>query len=391
MILPLFFWLSLFFLLHSYLLYPAIIRILSLRKKGNRNFYLPDEFLPRVTILMSIHNEEDVLEGKIDSIFKTNYPVDRIKVLIGSDASTDRTNEILGQLASKYDGVSFILFPQRKGKANVINDLIDKAESEILVLTDANVLFEKSTLYELIKNFKNPDIGLVDTNMINQGYKKDGISIQEKVYISLEVKIKHMEGLIWGAMMGPFGGCYAIRKELFTKVPKTFLVDDFYINMKVLEKNKKSINDLEAKVFEDVSNDLMDEFRRKTRISTGNFQNMFEFMNVFKKPFSGVAFAFFSHKILRWMGPFFLIILFILNIELLNRQNIYVYTLIIQCVILFLPVLDYLLRKIHIHVLLLRFATHFLTMNLALIFGFFRFLTGVKSNVWQPTRRNQSE
>ena len=157
MILPLFFWLSLLFLLHSYLLYPAIIRILSFRKKGNRNFYLPEELLPRITILMSVHNEEDVLEGKIDSIFKTNYPVEHIKVLIGSDASTDRTNEILGQLASKYDGVSFILFPQRKGKANVINDLIDEAESKILVLTDANVLFEKDDVI-IIGLGENPQI-----------------------------------------------------------------------------------------------------------------------------------------------------------------------------------------------------------------------------------------
>jgi cellulose synthase/poly-beta-1,6-N-acetylglucosamine synthase-like glycosyltransferase len=390
MMLHLFFWLSLLFLLHSYILYPAIIWALSCKKKGNQVHYLPEDLLPGITIIMSVHNEEDVIEEKINSIFTTNYPINNITVIVGSDASTDQTNEILEKLSSTNERLVFIPFIERMGKANVMNQLVDHAKSKILVLTDANVMLEDSTLFELIKNFKNPDIGLVDTNMINQGFKKDGISIQEKIYISMEVKIKHMEGLIWGAMMGPFGGCYALRKELYSKVPKTFIVDDFYINMKVLEQGIKSINELSAKVHEDVSNDLIDEFHRKTRISTGNFQNMFAFLHVFRNPFSGFAFAFFSHKILRWLGPFFLISLLILNLLLLNRHDLYLFTFMIQCLILFLPVLDYLLRKIHIHILFLRFATHFLTMNLALIIGFFRFLYGVKTNVWQPTRRNQS-
>lgn len=391
MMLQLLFWFSLFFILHSYIIYPVIIRILSIKKRGNQLYYHPEDPLPEITILMSVYNEQDVIEEKLQSIFTSNYPPDKINVIIGSDASTDLTNDILERISSLNQKLEFIPFKERRGKANVINQLMNKVGSEIIVLTDANVMLEKSTLYELAKHFKNPDIGLVDTNMINQDLQKDGISIQEKVYISLEVKIKNLEGLIWGTMMGPFGGCYAMRRDLYTNVPANFLVDDFFLNMKALEQGKKAINDLNAKVHEDVSNNLSEEFRRKVRISTGNFQNLFVFLNVFKNPFSGKAFAFFSHKILRWLGPFFLMSLFLFNLLLINTNEFYLYTFIIQCTILFLPVLDYILRKIRIHVLFLRFATHFLAMNLALIIGFFRFMTGVKTSVWQPTRRHQTE
>ena len=391
MILQILFWISLFFLFHSYILYPFILWIISRRKEINRLCYSRDDKLPEITVLMSAYNEEKVLREKVDTIFSTSYPTDRIHVSIGSDASTDRTNDILEELSRSIDGLSFYAFKERQGKANIINHLVEKSDTDILVLTDANVLLEESTLFELIKHFRNPEIGLVDTNMINIGLEKKGISIQEKVYISLEVRIKNMEGRIWGTMMGPFGGCYAVRRDLYTSVPRNFLVDDFYINMKILEKGKQTINDLEARVFEDVSNNLADEFKRKARIAAGNFQNLFTFLHLLCNPFSSIAFAFMSHKILRWFGPFLLLILFLANIFIRNANGLYYYTFLIQCVIFIIPLLDYLLRKIRIHILILRFITHFLTMNLAIMYGFMRFIIGIKSNVWQPTRRDQAE
>ncbi|UCG26925.1 MAG: glycosyltransferase [Bacteroidales bacterium] len=385
------FWLSLFLLVHSYLLYPLILRIVSRRKKINQLCYSRSDELPEITVLMSAFNEEKVLRKKIGSIFTTDYPSERLNVLVGSDASTDHTNDILKELSQSIPGLSFYPFEERQGKANIINQLAEKTDSEILVLTDANVMLEKSTLFEMVKHFRNPEIGLVDTNMINLGLEKQGISIQEKVYISFEVRIKDMEGRTWGTMMGPFGGCYAVRKELYTPVPKNFLVDDFFINMKIIEKGKKSINDLKARVFEDVSNNLADEYKRKARIAAGNFQNLIEFFHLLRNPFSRVAFSFISHKILRWLGPFFLLGVFLANLFIRTSNDLYFYTLLIQCVIFIMPLLDYLLRKIHIHILILRFITHFLTMNLAIMHGFIRFITGIQSNVWQPTRRDQTE
>ncbi|MFC2138103.1 glycosyltransferase, partial [Bacteroidota bacterium] len=232
------------------------------------------------------------------------------------------------------------------------------------------------------------EIGLVDSQIINTGLDKSGISIQEKSYISREAKIKSKESIIWGSMMGPFGGCYAVRKILYEKIPPTYLVDDFYINMIVLNKKQKAINDLEAIVYEDVSNDLFIEFKRKIRIATGNFQNLFHFIHLLWPPYKGIAISFLSHKVLRWFGPFFIILIFFSNLALIDNL-LYYYFFLFQCFIASLALFDFFMRKIGIHILFLRFITHFLSMNLAMLIGFFRFIIGVKSNVWQPTKRNQ--
>ncbi|PLX06206.1 MAG: hypothetical protein C0596_17150 [Marinilabiliales bacterium] len=201
--------------------------------------------------------------------------------------------------------------------------------------------------------------------------------------------IKHNEGKLWGTMMGPFGGCFAIRRELYSPVPINFLVDDFYICMKVLEKGYKSVNNVDAIVLEDVSNNLSDEFRRKIRIATGDFQNLWEFKKLLWPPFTGLSFSFLSHKILRWLTPLFMILSYGLNLLLAFYYDFYLYMFIAYNFIYILLITDFLLKKIKIHNVFLRFITHFMSMNLALLIGMIKAMKGVKTNVWKPTKRNQ--
>jgi len=390
------YWLAALGIVHTYVLYPLILKIFSSGKKYEHPTYqISDKELPKVSILLSIFNEEVVIEDKINSIFNTKYPLEKIEFLIGSDNSTDKSNDIVSRLAKDNSGIKFISYKSRQGKQNVINQLFDKATGEILILTDANVFFDENTLYEIVKYFKNPKVGLVDTLMQHRGLVKEGISIQESAYIGREAQIKNQESILWGTMMGPFGGCYAIRKELYRPVPKNFLVDDFYINMKILEQGHYAINNLEAKVYEDVSNNLWDEFKRKIRIATGNFQNFSVFGYLLfkglysRKALRGLGFTFFSHKVLRWITPFLILIMGIANAFLLNQ----LFYFILFCGLGFsflIPLIDTLLKKNSVNISLLRFATHFYSMNLAMLIGFFRFTRGVKSGVWKPTKRNQA-
>ena len=125
------------------------------------------------------------------------------------------------------------------------------------------------------------------------------------------------------------------------------------------------------------------------RISIGNFQNLGRYARLLYPPFSGVAFCFMSHKVLRWFGPFFLIIAFFSNALLFGQTWFFDTTFIIQLVLLTLPILDLILRKLKVHINLLRYVTHFYLMNLALLVGFVKFLRGVETNIWQPTQRYQ--
>jgi cellulose synthase/poly-beta-1,6-N-acetylglucosamine synthase-like glycosyltransferase len=395
-------WTSALALIHSYFIYPFLLKILASRKKSNSIIFSREEKLPSISILIPAYNEEQVIEEKIQNIFNSDYPSDRLEVLVGSDSSTDKTNEIVRNYEKRHKNLHLVEFKSRSGKPKIINQLSAQTNNEILVLTDANIMLHADALFEMCKHFKNENIALVDTNMQHKGLKKEGISRQEKTYIQGEVAIKNAEGKIWGGMIGPFGGCYAIRKNYYTEVPENSLVDDFYISMKVLEKGGQAINEINASVYEDASSVLREEFRRKIRIAGGNFQNLFRFLHLLFR-FDHISFCFLSHKVLRWLGPLFILLAYLSNCLIVFNivkqygyeyvfgiKEFYITTFLLQNLLFFMPVLDFSLNKLGFHPLIPRLISHFLSMNLALLIGFFRFLSGIKSGVWVPTQRNQN-
>jgi cellulose synthase/poly-beta-1,6-N-acetylglucosamine synthase-like glycosyltransferase len=383
------FWISVVAIFYTYILYPILMRFLAGFKVNKINLSTDNIELPIVSILMAAHNEEAVIEGKLKSLSELDYSNSRLEILIGSDHSTDKTNQILDEWIKKDKRIKATFFNNRTGKIGIINHLQKNAKGEILLLTDANVILSKDTLKLLVDNFNNSKVGLVDTKMVNYNLKTDGISYQEKSYISKEVLLKTAEGKLFGSMMGPFGGCFAIRNKLFKPVPNSFLVDDFYMNMIVLEQGFECVNEPNAFVYEDISNDLHVEFKRKVRISTGNFQNLFRFWKLLFQ-FNGISFTFFSHKVLRWFGPFFLIFGTIGLLNLISHSLFYFVVSICSLSLLLLTQVDLLIflpNKVNFPIV--RYFTHFLAMNLALFIGFIKFLSGVKSSIWEPTARHQ--
>lgn len=267
------------FMFHSYVFYPFLLKVLASNKKGNEVVYAADDTnLPEVYIVFAVYNEERVIREKLESIFKINYPMHKLNVYIGSDNSTDNTNAIIDEFAAKFDQLHFYKFEGRNGKSKVINNLMivlqDCKATGALVFTDANVMFTPDTIYQLVKHFKNENIGQVGSNILNKGVSPDGISHQEKSYIQRENQLKYLEGLNWGSMIGAFGACYSMRMDLWTDILPNYLMEDFYLSMSILAKGKQSILEMEAVCHEDVSNEVDEEFKRKTRIQAGNFQNL---------------------------------------------------------------------------------------------------------------------
>lgn len=362
---------------------------MSSGKKQNSNIYqITDSDLPKVSILFAAYNEEAVLKEKLESTINTTYPLDKISIIIGSDASTDNTDQIIKDFKEGNENVELKVFEGRTGKVEIINQLMKEVKTEVVIMTDANVFFTKSTIYELVKHYKNDKIGLVGGNILNMDIRKDGISGQENTYLNQENKTKYQEGVMWGTMMGAFGGVYSIRTALYKVVPSNFIVDDFFTTMVVLEENYSAINELDAICYEHVSNKISEEFRRKTRISAGNFQNLNRFKK-FINPFTGRGMAFISHKVLRWCGPFFIIAALICSGILSIDIPLYRWIFFGQVGLLIIPFLDLVLRKLKIHFVGLRFVSHFYVMNLALLLGFLKYIKGVKTSVWTPTDRSK--
>lgn len=395
-------WTSVSLLVYSYIGFPLLLRILSRNKQKNNNIYKRNsDNLPNVSIMMSLYNEEKVIIEKLNTLIQLNYPTAKTHVYIGSDHSSDQTNNLVQKFINQHQLTNFHFFPftSRQGKPGVINQLVTKAQKEhgkgqehILIITDASVLLDQDALYQLIKHFKNDEIGLVDSHMQHVGLKKKGISQSEDQYISGEVRIKHMESILNGKMMGPFGGCYAIRSDLFKTVPDNFLVDDFYLAMNVLDQGKNAINELDAICTETVSHEISEEYRRKKRISAGNFQNLLIYKHLLFSNNISIAFNFWAHKVIRWFGPFLIIVSYLTNLFLSLDGNIfYIILLLLQTVLIFIiPIFDLVLQQFNIHIIIIRSIRYFFMMNLALLEGFINYLKGVKSNVWQPTKRPDS-
>jgi cellulose synthase/poly-beta-1,6-N-acetylglucosamine synthase-like glycosyltransferase len=369
--------------------YPAFMYVLSTRKKINSLIFTEKDILPKVSVIISVYNEGNSIEQRIHNIFLSTYPGDKMEVWIGSDGSTDNTPHLLATLQKQYPRLHYFIFDKRRGKGNVLNDIIPHSTGDVLLFSDAKVLFAPQTIFQLVKHFHNSDIGIVGGNIVNKNTRKDGISIQENQFMSREIMVKYYEGKALGCSMGVYGACFAMRKELYKPVPPTFAVEDFYQTLEVLTDHHQSILELNAICYENVPNSLEEEYRRKVRISAGNFQNMAHFKGLLFQ-FNPISFCFFSHKVIRWTGPLLLIITFISGAFLATHSTLYLFIFYSQSFSLILPIIDFFLHKIHIHIIILRFVTHFYSMNLALLTGFIKHTKGINTNVWEPTTRKHN-
>jgi cellulose synthase/poly-beta-1,6-N-acetylglucosamine synthase-like glycosyltransferase len=415
--------------LHTYVIYPWwVVNTGPTQAKGKleARAQVPktdkeqgDPPWPSVAVLMAAHNEETVLEQKLQSLFAQDYPGE-LNIFIGSDCSTDATNQILTDWSERDPRFHPTFYTVRQGKPGIINQLAERTIHDsglknneapplpttvlpttndqrptIFIITDASVILRPNTITELVRPMqKDPSIGVVDATMIQTGGTAEGIGQAEESYIHREVEIKRAESRRWGAMIGPFGGCWAIRAKAFTPVPDNFLVDDFFLCMAAYEQGYLGISSPDAVVEEAVGQSLHDEFRRKVRISSGNWQNLVRFRKLWW-PFwkSSLAFAFFSHKVLRWWTPFLLLIglaAWILLLLILGPEINYwpgMALLVLTGLILLLVVLDRVLSPLNVHFRPGRYLSYFIAMNAALLVGCWRYLTGIKSNVWQPSQR----
>lgn len=388
------FWLSAMSLAYTYALYPWWLgRLARGRSLPTRRYENPADG-PEVSVLMAVHNEEKVLAEKLDSLLAQDYPAGKLLIWVGSDRSTDQTNAILSRYAAEHAHLRFFPFEQRQGKPGIINQLARRASVErptgrdhVFLITDASVILSADTVWRLVRHFRSPELAIADARMVHTGMQEAGISRSEDHYISREVRLKHHESVLWQHMIGPFGGCYALRSDYFEPIPDNFLVDDFYLTMRVFERGGWAINELEAVCYEPVGHELREEFRRKARISAGNYQNLLRFRRLWWPPVGIPNVLFFSHKVLRWLGPFWL--LFLLLAAFLLRDNLLYLALLVMLLTGFLlvPLLDVALRALGRHWLPSRHVRYFLMMNLALLAGFFRFIKGIKTNVWQPPKR----
>ena len=372
--------LSVLGILHTYVFYPATLILFANKKSKEVN----ENSKFSVGILIAAYNEEKVIREKLESILNSDYAMNLVNIFVGSDASTDKTNSIIEELARSYKNIHLINFTGRTGKAAIINQLAKSCKEEIFILTDANVIFDKSTIKNLVKHFTDPEVHQVCSNIIKTSSANVSIQPLEKNYLNIENRIKALESNTWQLVIGAEGGCYAIRGEKYIPVPKNYFMDDFFITMGVINNGGKVLFETEAICFEDLPSQSSEEFKRKVRISIGNFQNLSSYKHLLWPPWKSVAYAFFSHKVLRWLTPFLLFIIYGCTLFLALHSRLFLGLSVLQLFLFMLPLFINVLNPIKP----LLFIAHFYNMNYALLKGFIMYIKGVRSSVWEPTKRN---
>ncbi len=336
---------------------------------------------PLVSVVFAAYNESSIIEAKIRSIYNTNYPIDKLSVWIGSDLSNDGTDEIIRNLQSEFPQLNLHVNDVRSGKSATINSLIEQTTAEVIIATDANILFKETTIEELVRPIAlQKATAVAGTLAYEAGGVINSTATNEKVYLSLENAIRRAESRKHGICFGMEGGLYSMRKSFWKPIPPNTFMEDFFQTVQLIASDQKVLFNEAAIGLEDVSTSLREEYKRKIRISIGNWQNLIRFYPLlFKHPYPfGILFL--MHKVLRWLTPHLYLIALIAG--LFTSQ-----WMIISIVLIGLPVSQFILMSFGLATPL----AYFYVMNTALFVGFLRYLKGVKSSVWQPTKRNQHE
>ena len=297
-------------LLYTYLGYPAVLGILTRfrRIEVDRD----DTYLPPVVLVISAYNEEAVIEEKLENSLALEYPTERLRILVVSDGSTDRTNAIAEGFSEQ--GIELFAYIPNTGKMSALRRVLNEISSEVVVFSDANVMYEPDALRKLVRNFHDSRVGAVSGRVIlinnNISYGK-----AESRYYDIEHYIQQKEGET-GAMMGADGAMYAIRQKLFRPPSADTILDDFVISMKVVEQGYWLVHEEEAVGYEKNVQEVRAEIGRKARIIAGGIQCLLRGEGIPRVSPPFLFFKFVSHKVLRWFSGALLVTLLYLLLYL---------------------------------------------------------------------------
>lgn len=302
-----FFWLSLVLFIYHWVIFPLILRlVVKFHRKGNKP--QPVRELPRVTIAIAAWNEELTIERKLRNCQEFDYPADRLEILVGTDAVTDRTNDIVRSFAEKDSRIKLITVNERIGKSAVINMLAENATGDIILFTDADVLLEPQSLRTGVVRFSDSSVGMVATAYVRRN--KDG-SPAESLWDRYENKLKEWEGEI-GCTVGISGWAMFIRRSLFKPLPPDTINDDYVLGIYIFRQRFKSVYEPNSIAWTKVEPPEI-EFQRKSRVYRGNIQQIFRYSDILLPKYGVTAWVFFSHKYLRWLVPFFMVSILIVS------------------------------------------------------------------------------
>ncbi len=341
----------------------------------------------RVSLIISAYNEEDAIAEKLENALALNYAKEFLEIIVISDASTDRTDEIVRSYSGR--GVHLFRQEQREGKSAALTQFVPKASGEIVVFSDANSMYEPDSLRYLVSRFADPLVGYV---VGQQRYRNDGsaVSVAESLYWKYESWLKAQESRV-GSVVGGDGAIYAIRRNLFVPLQPDD-ISDFTLPLRIVAAGYRGVYEPSAVCYEDTAASFDGEFRRKVRIVNRSLQAVRRVPQVLNPLRVGrFAVQLCLHKVMRWLLPFFLVLALVLNLAMVSMSGdflvgkpVYEFILLVQVGFYAIALSGMLPTLRRSKLILLPY--YFLVSNVAAAVGVIMQLSGRTISVWRPER-----
>jgi biofilm PGA synthesis N-glycosyltransferase PgaC len=393
-------WLSFGCVIYVYAGYPVLLSLIaSLRSKVEMS--KDETFLPYTTILISAYNEEKVIAGKLKNTLELDYPKDRLQILVTVDGSDDSTLETVKSFGDQ--DVEYCYIPQRQGKMAAINRAMKDVRGEIVIFSDANNIYNKDAVRQLLVPFIDEKWGGV-TGAKRIIDVKNCLGASEGIYWKYESLIKEQETRL-GTCITVAGEIFAMRRELYTHPPQDIINDDFYLAAQILKKNRNICYQPMAKSYEPVSKSAIEEINRRTRIIAGRYQAIFRSHQYLSLGRPVVLWQIISHKFARPLVPVFMLIVLLCSVlsvvftvqpssstmvdilALASPFNWIIFT--IQAVFYILAFTgNYFTKKPEGKLgKMMYLCTFLVNSNVAALLGLFNYLTGKQSVLWEKANR----
>ena len=371
------FWISFCVIFYVYFIYPSLIYLYS--KVCSKNF-TNHEIFPPLSIIITAYNEEFDIASKLENTLSLDYPKEKLEIIVGSDGSTDKTNDIVKTFEKK--GVKLLAFSDNRGKTMTQNDCVGIAKNNIIVFMDAASFCNKNSLKTLVSRFSDSRVGAV-AGRIEFVASKDNIVTQSQgAYWRYEQFLKKSESNI-GSLVGVDGPLYAIKKELYVPLSSD-MISDLITPLLVIKQGYSVVLASDAVTYEVATSSSKDEKNTRRRVVLRGLIGLFRYhslMNPFKHTI--LAWQIISHKILRWLvGVFFIIM--ILAAACLASNQFYLIILFLILAFLSLAFVGYKYPGIKKPYFVIPY--YFMLVNWAAMLGVYDFIKGKRIVTWKPVR-----
>jgi cellulose synthase/poly-beta-1,6-N-acetylglucosamine synthase-like glycosyltransferase len=372
------FWVSIFAVFFAYCGYPLSLYLFGLFTKKRLK---KDAFLPSVTLIITAYNEEKSIEEKLQNTINIDYPKERLQILVASDGSTDRTNDIVKQYGN--NGVELLAITVRNGKEAAQKEAVKNAKGDILVFTDVATKLDADGIREIVNNFSDEKIGCASSE--DRLVDASGKPVGESLYVKYEMWLRRLETRV-NSLVGLSGSFFAARKEICLDFSSN-LQSDFRTLLNCVKRGQRGVSDSKAIGYYLNVSDEKNEFNRKVRTVvrglTVFFQHI-ELLNVFRYGF--FSYQMFCHKLLRWFVPFFIVTAFVTNALLAVGSLDYSILFIFQCLFYSIAAWwQFNPRKTSN--LFFKIPHYFLTVNAAIAVAWWHYLWGRRVVMWNPSER----